>query len=121
MDLETETIGANGLPQKNRYEFKSYGKNTELTQVGQLIGYVRGADNLQSFKYVFDGSKLNESQAKAKMKTFLMRNKAAVFEAIKGNENLKKSMVGEAGLFLSVDDFTPDMIQTMVNNIVEVF
>jgi len=122
LDLETETIGANGLPQKNRYEFKSYGKNTELTQVGQLIGYVRGADNLQSFKYVFDGSKLNESQAKAKMKTFLMRNKAAVFEAIKGNASLRAKVFPEIPVLdLSVNDLTDAVITNMVNQIVEVF
>jgi len=117
LDLETETIGANGLPQKNRYEFKIYGKNTELTQVGQLIGYVRGADNLQSFKYVFDGSKLNESQAKAKMKTFLMRNKAAVFEA------MTDGVKGELGFLPGAEasDFSNSKIELMVNAIVEVF
>ncbi|MEE9339175.1 MAG: hypothetical protein V3U87_13940 [Methylococcaceae bacterium] len=116
LDLEI----SNTQGQTIRYEFKSYAKNTPMTQVPQFISYIEEANNLNSYKYVFNKDKVTLNQARNKMKTFINSNREVVFKAIRNNESLKSAITNGVP-FNSAADLTPDLIDKIVNATVEVY
>lgn len=100
-----------------RYEFKSYSPDTQLKQVLQLVEYIKAAENLESFKYVFNKDKLTLQQAKDKMAIFITANKEAVFKEMSDEFKDNAGFIEDS----TIADFTPELINNMVDEIVEVY
>jgi len=83
-----------------------------------LIGYVKKAKKIESFKYVFNKEKITLEQARTKMFNFINKHKKAVFEAM--TDGVKKDLKFEAEE-KNPNAFTKTKIEQMVNAIVEVY